>query len=366
VKFKGINLFSEIEAIPPILNQKQYPSLNGLRAISIIMVVIYHYMFAYTHKSQSLNFIGPLGVNIFFVISGFLITTLCLKEKILTNALSLKKFYLRRAFRILPVAFLYILVIAVLNYAFNLHMAATSFIAACLLLVNLSYFQKFQLDWYLAHYWSLSVEEQFYLLFPVLIKKRFNLFVVILLVICLPLPFIFYLQRYIPFLNNVIITCLLQYLVKFQGIAVGCLFSVLLFKGYLNFGKLKPWITLVSIIMIFFTGYDVAVNARASLLNLITSILTGFIIINNISPQQNILYRILNLKWLNWIGILSYSIYIWQQLFLSNDPRFPLSKYPLNLVFVIVVPCLSYFFYEKYFLSLKARFAKIRTVNKNG
>jgi peptidoglycan/LPS O-acetylase OafA/YrhL len=163
-------------------------------------------------------YIGSLGVAIFFVISGFLITTLCIKEKINTGNLSLKNFYVRRALRILPVAYLYIVIIAILNYFFKLQVT-----------------------------------------------------------------------------------------------------------------------------------------------NLIISVFAGFIIVNNISPKTNLIYKFLNLKPLSFIGILSYSIYIWQQLFLSNDARFPLSKYPVNLIFLALIPLLSYFYYEKYFLKLKARFIKNKT-----
>jgi hypothetical protein len=115
-----ISLFADIKEIPATLDQKIYPSLNGLRAISIIMVVIHHYILNYNQYFHQLIFIGPLGVDVFFVISGFLITTLCIKEKIATGTLSLKNFYIRRALRILPVAYLYIIVILILNYVFKL------------------------------------------------------------------------------------------------------------------------------------------------------------------------------------------------------------------------------------------------------
>jgi peptidoglycan/LPS O-acetylase OafA/YrhL len=359
VKFNNsASLFSEIKSVPAILDQKKYPSLDGLRAVSIIMVLIHHFILNYNPYFQSLVFIGPLGVDVFFVISGFLITTLCIKEKITTGDLSLKNFYTRRALRILPVAYLYIVVIAILNYFFKFQVGALSFISSALFIANLSYFRRLQFDWSLAHYWSLSVEEQFYLLFPVFIKKKFQLYVTILLAIILLVPVLVYLQTIIAFLNNGVLSAALRYLVKFQGIAVGCLFSVLLFKGYLNFGKWGLSATMVSVFIIFYLKFDAFFTLQSCFINLFISIFIGIIIVNNISPKTNLIYKFLNLKALSFIGILSYSIYIWQQLFLSNDTRFPPAKYPINLLFLALVPVLSYFYYEKFFLKLKKHFAK--------
>jgi peptidoglycan/LPS O-acetylase OafA/YrhL len=328
------------------------------------MVVFDHFNDLYNGYFKNMAYLGSLGVNVFFVISGFLITTLCIKEKALSGTISLKNFYIRRVFRILPVAYLYVVVITIVNFAFHLHMSLMSFIAAIFFLANISYFRKTQFDWNLAHYWSLSVEEQFYLLFPVLIKKRFKFFVCIVLLIPFAIPFISYLQMVIPILNFELLSSAIRYLNKFQGIAIGCLFSILTFKGYLKFGKFNLVVTIISILMIFYIGYDSTENLHASFFNLIVSIFTGFIVINNVSYKNNLVYEFLNLKVLSWIGILSYSIYIWQQMFLSNDSRFPLSKYPVNLLFIIVVPILSYYFYEQYFLKLKVKFSAAAIAKK--
>ena len=313
---------------------------------------------------MAISYLGPLGVNVFFVISGFLITTLCIKEKVATGNLSLRNFYVRRVFRILPVAYLYILVVIILNFVFKLQLTVYNVVIAVFFLSDISVI-RFKFDWNLAHFWSLSVEEQFYIFFPVLIKKKFKLFVFFVLTLPFLVPFMFYLQSVIPSLNIALLSSMLRFLNKFQAIAIGCLFSVLMFKGYFKFGKLNFVITLASIFMIFHLKFDAFVSLRSSFVNLIISIFTGFIIVNNVQYKNNPIFKILNFKPLGFIGILSYSIYIWQQLFLSNDPRMPLSRYPINLLLLIIVPCLSYFLFEKYFLTLKNRFSKT-VINKNG
>jgi len=357
---KSLSLFAEIKEIPAVLDQKHYPSLNGLRGISIIMVVLHHIMLLYYGKYPSVLFIGHLGVDIFFVISGFLITTLCIKEKILTGTLDLKNFYIRRAFRILPVAFLYIVVIAILNYFFNLHIALVTFVTAGLFLANISYFNQVHYAWNLAHYWSLSTEEQFYFIFPIFIKKRFNVFAGMVLFLPFLVPLLFYFQSAIPFLDVGLLSSVLRYLIKFQGISIGCLFSILLFKGYLNFGRYSLQVTLLSIFLICYIKYDPAANLRSSFTNLVVSVCVGLVVINNISLKTDLIYKFLNMKALSFVGVLSYSIYIWQQLFLGNDDRFPLSKYPVNLIFLTIIPLVSYYGFEKYFLRLKGRYKVIK------
>lgn len=362
------NPFKEIKSIPPLLDHQHYASLNGFRAVSIILVVFSHLLVLYTSWGNDLAVIGPLGVNIFFVISGFLITTLCIKEKLKYNSLSLSNFYIRRILRIVPVAYLYVLFIFIINIICNLNISSINFVGAVLFLTNISYFGHLKFDWDLAHFWSLAVEEQFYLLLPFFIKTNIKYYTIVIIMLVFGVPALMYLQTILPFLRMDIITAFLRYAVKFQAIGVGCLFSIFLFNGYLNFGKYKFATTLFCILFITVLRYHAnlivfgqirqSFDIPGCLSNLAVSILTGFLVINNISSQNNIVYKFLNWKVMNFIGILSYSIYVWQQVFTSNDPRFPLSKFPVNLAFLILVPVLSYFFYERLFLDLKKRFTR--------
>lgn len=317
------------------------------------MVVLHHFILNYNRHFEDLIFIGPLGVDIFFVISGFLITTLCIKEKITTGTLSLKKFYIKRALRILPVAYLYILVIFILNCIFSLQTDFYNFFSAIFFTADISYFRRLHFDWFLAHYWTLSVEEQFYIFLPFFVERKFQVYVAIILVIVLFLPILIYLQRFIVILNVGIIAAALRFLIKFQGIAVGCLFSILLFKGYIYIRRFSLPITLLSLFMIFYLRFDAQLSVRSCFINLIISMFIGLIIVNNVIPKNNFLFKFLNLKILNFIGVLSYSIYIWQQLFLSNNPKLPFIQYPINLILLASVSYLSYFHYENYFLKIK-------------
>ena len=134
------------------------PSLDGLRAISIILVLLAH-LSGTRHfvKSGVFEIYGNVGVRIFFVISGYLITLLLLKEHERTATISLRDFYIRRAYRILPAAYVFMLPV-ILWYARSLN--RVTILAAVTYTSNYIHVG----NWILGHLWSLSVEEQFYLL----------------------------------------------------------------------------------------------------------------------------------------------------------------------------------------------------------
>src|ERR1700761_4201490 len=127
-------LFADIVSVPPILAPGLLPGLNGLRGVSILMVLMGHLTMNSRYGS---TFAGSIGVWIFFVISGFLITTLLLKEKVQTGKISLKQFYIRRFLRIIPVAYLFLITLVILNSALKLQVPSKSFLSAFLFFQNL-------------------------------------------------------------------------------------------------------------------------------------------------------------------------------------------------------------------------------------
>ena len=152
-----------------------FPALDGLRAVSILLVVSWHVHGAYTFDRLG----GEAGVFVFFVLSGFLITLLLLRENAARGHLALRAFYVRRAFRILPLYVLMLGVYASLVLGLHLGEREAQFRAALPYYVTLTQevlrysgdpFAPFQFTW------SLGVEEKFYLLWPaiafVLVRAR--------------------------------------------------------------------------------------------------------------------------------------------------------------------------------------------------
>ncbi|WP_158990539.1 acyltransferase [Mucilaginibacter sp. L196] len=352
------DLFSEVDHIPEMLNHSYYNSLDGIRAVAVTIVVLFHCDLSRNYFYTTV-FNGALGVNMFFVLSGFLITTLCLKEKTNTSNLALKNFYIRRIFRIIPVAYLYIGVCIGLNYILNSQASHIAFAFAALFLADFSYTRQFN-NPYVGQYWSLAVEEQFYIIFPFLLKKSFKLFFGSIIFIIAILPLIITVEFLLPG-NNTMLYYITHFLIKFQGIATGCLFSILVFKNKLNwsfFERIRVWISLALIILIFYLGFEAWLSIVNMYKDLLISILIACFIVLNINPGNDFIYKFLNIKIIRKLGLLSYSIYIWQPMFVAKIYGIPsvFSKAPYNFIFLLIISCASFFLYEKYFLKLKTKF----------
>lgn len=143
------------------------PTLDGWRTIAVGAVICNHLLLWNGHKLDPRG-LGTLGVDLFFAISGLLITYRMLEEHDRTGEVSLRSFYIRRAFRILPAALLFLAVVSVLSAIGILPITPMEIISSLLFFRNY-YADATPLTWYTVHYWSLSVEEHFYLLWPALL-----------------------------------------------------------------------------------------------------------------------------------------------------------------------------------------------------
>jgi len=152
------------------------PEIDGLRTISVFAVIIYHANFILFGHSLFQG--GFIGVDIFFVISGYLITTLILKEIYKTNQFSFKYFYERRIRRILPVLLFVTIITSIISYFILLPSSLIDFGKSILGVISFGsnfyfwitgsvYGEESELLKPLLHTWSLSIEEQFYILFPI-------------------------------------------------------------------------------------------------------------------------------------------------------------------------------------------------------
>ncbi len=156
---------------------KRIQELDALRGICVFFVIASH-LVRYAHAipaSPSVNkvagFLGWIGVNIFFTISGFIITKTMLDERRSTGSVSLFRFYIRRFFRIIPAYWFYILVVSLLAVSGCLVLNPFAVMWSLLFLSNITPLMPDPetVGWFSAHSWSLSVEEQYYLLFPLII-----------------------------------------------------------------------------------------------------------------------------------------------------------------------------------------------------
>jgi peptidoglycan/LPS O-acetylase OafA/YrhL len=331
---------------------QRLPSLDGLRGVSILLVLLAHSTEA-TNFPQGLWFLGELGelgVLIFFVISGFLITTLLMREKAETREISLRRFYIRRILRIFPVAYSYIGVVALLS-AFGLVQLSQHDLAFAL-----SYLTDYHSNcaWIFRHFWSLTVEEQFYLLWPPLVvvlgfEKSFTAAVV----------FLFLAQ----FGRSAMIwlvpawTAAVGLLWGPQAIVVGCILAM-------SWERMRARKTLFassffSILLLLASTlqlYFWRIHSLWHVPRLVMSLLIGLCIFHCVETPENIIGKILNSRLLSAIGVLSYSLYVWQEMFLIYSPGTK-TVIPWNLMATLGVAVVSYNLVERPFLRLKSRFA---------
>lgn len=154
------------------------PSLDGFRAISILLVLYGHLYGTRGYPSstfgsamQWLGDVAHLGVLVFFIISGFLITWLLMGERAQSGHISLKNFYLRRSLRIFPAMYTLMLALLIATWLGWVQLEGRDFAFAMTYTVN--YFPNH--PWQIGHLWSLAIEEQFYLLWPfalLLLRER--------------------------------------------------------------------------------------------------------------------------------------------------------------------------------------------------
>lgn len=356
--------------LPQFLQSEKLMSLNGLRAVSIILVIFSHF-YSYENNISDLYLgklaLGKFGVTIFFVLSGFLITSLLLKERFNNKIIKLKQFYIRRAFRILPLIFLYLFILSGLNLLFKLGISKYSFINSILLIRNLPFL--ITNDWYTGHLWSLSVEEQYYLLFPfLLVKFKQEKYLKLIFLILIIMPILFYLNHNsIGIFNHNKLFRGLSWLFIIiispgtLSILVGSAASIIYYKYEskllfcISCKLLSIYLFIIALIIhilctLEYLNYD--------LLGVFINILVAGVIILNLNGDS-FFSKILNNKYLEKIGVLSYSLYIWQQLFTIKQAWwniFPLEiSICINLILLILISYISYNYIEKKFIELRKK-----------
>lgn len=360
-------------AIPEYLQETTYPALTGIRGLAIILVLLYHLGINHFLRQYNSWLTGRAGVDIFFVLSGFLISTLLIKEKINNGQVSLKNFYARRALRILPLAYLFLLVMICLNLIFHLDITRNSLFSGFLFLKNLPIANAY--DHWTEHFWSLSVEEQFYLFFPLLIiwMDLNKLFILINSALSVVLFFsllgVHHVTDGIPLLHS--ISHVMMY-VFWEGpfaVLVGCLFSILAFKEFIPAQATRnSWMPAIFLLVLAVLIRSPSFRLYSPYLSeFIADLLSGLVIMLSIR-STSLFTRLLCSCFFKLMGKLSYSIYIWQQLFIWMPIRLPASLWSPNwnarflvtdlqrLAGILLLSALSYYFFEKKFLKIKTHF----------
>lgn len=306
---------------------QRIPSLDGLRAISISMVVAGH-LAAEGYAPEFLKTYASVGVRVFFVISGYLITAILLKEHDHTSTINLRQFYIRRAYRIFPAALFYMLII----FAVYWHTLRCYEMAAALLYV-VNYFSR---PYPVGHLWSLSVEEQFYFLWPSVLRKWHRHRVAIVLGVLAFTPVYnaaLYHFKWIHKVGSVGLPSVAD------GLAAGCLVAVFATR----WPKIpKVLFASLVILMIAIPKFSGTTTSRTVLILFILNPLLDAAIAGILIHVVQNPYRILNLAPVVWLGQISYSLYLWQQPFVNAA-----SPMRFGILAAIGMACFSYYLIER-------------------
>ena len=357
-------------------NSYKLPSLDGWRAVSIGLVLVSHSTFTRGFPAALDPIIldwfraGSLGVLFFFVISGFLITHLLLQEHAKHDAISLKHFYLRRALRILPVYFFYLFVLGFLT---RYSQSRSDWLA------NVTFTTDFfGTPFATAHFWTLGVEEQFYLLWPGLLalilhrQKGGAGLLKFLLVPLLAVPLVRILECkhwYPGSLHNLFFYG--SFFMRSDSLAYGCVAAVLfthrrteLERFFASNFRALAWAGACLIILIPPALHQAHLPARFQNAGFESLQAVGFslLLLQSVLQPDRGFYRALNWKWVKHVGVLSYSIYIWQQMFCgTGESVFGVKDawwtgFPVWIIAALLAAHASYYLLEKPLLGLRAKF----------
>ena len=301
------------------------PHIDGLRALAVISVFIFHLQGSYLPG-------GFLGVDIFFVISGYLITSIIYKQK-LQNQFSFKTFYIRRCKRILPPLFLVLLFTFVIGYKlllpYDFYKLAISMISVVTFSANIQYslrsgdyFSGDSSEWPLLHTWSLAVEEQYYFIFPILLfflmasfPKRLNLILIAVSVLS------FAIAEYMSRTAGLQSYSYYLIITRMGELLVGSLLALLQAQGRIKRtnNSLLTAFALSGVLLLFFL-----VNEHATFPGFIALFLCLFtgILINSKSQISRIVFEN---KLVIFFGLISYSLYLF------HWPVLAFARYILNI-----------------------------------
>ena len=349
------------------------PEIDGLRAIAVGVVILYHSKISlFGHRYFEGGFIG---VDIFFVISGYLISSIILKELITKGSFNLKYFYERRVRRILPVLLIVMLVSFLFAWLFLLPNSFVDFSKSILYSLGFSsnfFFHYFGQDYYspsglfkpFLHTWSLSVEEQFYIIFPLtllVIFKYFRKYLVLILIIgsLISLSLAEWTSRNLPSLSFYFLHT------RLWELLIGSILGYCeIIRGHRsNYKTLNLILPLVGLLLIchsvFFFNDQIF---HPSILTLLP--ITGVSLIIWFSNKDEFITKILSSKLFVGIGLISYSLYLWHYPIFAFMRITELSYENktaqfFSIIILFILSISSYKLIEKPFRNKKYQFKKL-------
>ena len=348
------------------------PTLDGWRAIAITMVVASHAVTVDSAQGGGmLNLLtfrlGTFGVMLFFAISGYLICTRLLVEQERTGSISLRSFYIRRVFRILPAAWTYLAAIAALAALGIVSAGWRDIAAGAFFFANYAPPQS----WFVGHFWSLAMEEHFYVLWPPILAlagRRKAIGVGVLLIVATVLLRSFTMAHAaagadLPGYTHLrldvfMFPCILAILLRTESFA----------RRFTAAMKPMVWLSLIAVLALGIAA-GVEFPAWREPQRIFQSAALPVIIAATVLRPNDWFGRFLRLPALEWLGRASYSVYLWQQLVFGFAPRhWParMLELPLLIAALLALAALSLRWIEQPWIETGKRLASRRRVKSCG
>ena len=348
---------------------RRISGLDGLRGIAVLFVLMEHgaySLFRLDWPPTPYIGNGALGVSIFFVLSGYLIYELSAREFEKTGVFNWKAFYLRRILRIFPCFYAYLIVVLILAGLGLLTLTRPVFLSVATFSLNYRHVWDHSTELYnyyvIGHYWTLALEEQFYLTWPLLmfLLARKRLLPLMAAVIILA-PFIRTFCYFVTPGSRAQIGMMFH--TGFDSIAMGVLLGELwrrpVWKARLQNLAGNPWVLGGAIVFLVLLDPALFLHIRGSysitIGKTLELICVAIIIIAAASASSPTLSAVLNWRPLTYIGVLSYSLYVWNPLFLNHEMHWVINAFPLNFITLFAAAAFSYYLIERPVLRLKDR-----------
>jgi peptidoglycan/LPS O-acetylase OafA/YrhL len=360
---KSVGLFprAEPERLSTLLQQRHLPALDGLRAVAVFMVIGYHF---------GLPIPGDLGVSAFFVLSGFLITWLLLSEHDTAGKISLRNFYSRRVLRIFPAYYFFIATSLIIDHFRGHFWDRALILSGFFYVVNYFNATHGHPSTSISHAWSLGIEEQFYVLWPLGVialarcrrPRALAVLTIIILAVAAWRSFVYLgLHSGPAYPYNAFDT-------RFDNLAVGCFLALcagqpwfLQFAPTVARSALLPLVT-VALLTVSRSGIH---SYHYSIGFTVDAVLVLVLLVQLLLLHRHPLWSWLQNPVVRYLGTVSYPLYLWHAWGLGVGQRLhmlpPVGQFIVGVAVCIAVASGSYFVIEKPFLSLKKRFRPLET-----
>lgn len=369
-----------------------FPHLDVVRGLAAFMIIIVHAYADYivwfnrprvfVDSTDNVNVLGELveqfihnlniGVDIFFLISGFLITYILIEERNRFGRINIKNFIIRRSLRIWPLYFLIIAITPLLVYWVD--RPHPNYLMNLFFLGNFDVIRTTVFEWPLAHYWTICVEEHFYIFWPFIVAfvpRRFMLNSMLMVVAA---SMLFRLYSYF-FIEGYQLVIYLHTLSRLDALAMGAIggyiYSVRPFTFKIT-TRLRGFLIIAFLVLMctdsvhsWLTPFD-AVFKKYIYLVILAVLLLDF----NFNPSFK--HSLKGSRFLHYLGKISYGIYMYgnitilfvtQRIMFNNNMDNIFLYFAFIIILPIIVATISYEFFEKPLLKLKRKFSKIKTAH---